>query len=695
MFADPPPAVATPAASDDTQMIEVVAQRPDQAEKIDRRIYRVRENAQAAVADGYQLMRGLPAVTIGPDDQLMLLGNANVTILVDEHPIQGDPAQFLRTIHGSDIERIEIITNPSAQFPSVGTGGIINIVLKRKRRDGLTGSLNAEVSSLGRLLGGVTLKYKKDKWTLDATVEGNSGRWSRSTYRKLRSAVEAPGGTPTSDLEQGGNDFFSRYGGVSADLTYDLDDRTQLSGGVFAGGYSSRNQRHARFEGLTPDFPSFAESGFDRYSGSYAGVEASFNRKGKTEGETLKGYALFYRPTTNVVTEEAVDPDGGFTSRQERSGTRGYAQLDWTHPVGEKRILSVGGQYQRSADVRHYLFEAEGGPIIIPGTANRFDPVTDYLALYATYQQSFGSWTVMPGLRVERLTRDLSAPGGAAVRTARTNLFPTFHLDHPLSKSLTLSFSYSKRIDRADVESLRPYPIVTGLQSVTVGNPALKDQSTDAFEASLRFHRNKLDAGLILYDRETSRFWGTAYALNDVGMNVGTMFNIGQHKDRGAQLDVSTPLFRRVKTNASINLFDSRSPVDFGQGASSFETFRYSGNATLEWDGPQHGARPGDILQIQGTYDSANRLFETRYAARYRLSVTYTHSLGKSFAVTASLENFGQPRFRYWLEAPLVREYSVRRETQPLFRLKLVKTFGGSRAPAPPQGGGPPIPPGG
>ena len=695
MFADQPPAAAQRAASDDSQMIEIVAQRPDQAQKIDRRIYRVRENAQAAVADGYQLMRGLPAVTIGPDDQLMLLGNANVTILVDEHPIQGDPAQFLRTLHGGDIERIEIITNPSAQFPSVGTGGIINIVLKRKRRDGLTGSVNAEVSSLGRLLGGVTLKYKKGKWTLDATVEGNSGTWSRGTYRKLRTTEAVAGGTPTRDEEVGGSDFLSSYGGVSADLTYDLDDRTQVTGGFFAGGYSSHNRRHARFEGLTPDFPSFSETGLDRYVGSYAGVEASFNRKGKTEGEMLKGYAMVYHPTAHNGNDEAVDSGGGFASRQRRSGSRAYLQLDWTHPLGDKRLLSLGGQYERNADVRRYSFEADGGLIALPGAVNRFDPVTNYLAAYATYQQSFGSWTIMPGLRMERMTRDLSTPGSAAVRTARTNLFPTFHLDHPLSKALTLSLSYSKRIDRADVENLRPYLVVNGLQSASLGNPALLDQSTDAFEANLRYHRRKLDAGVTLYDRETSRFWGTAYALNAAGIAVGTMFNTGHHSDRGAQLDLSTPLFRRVKANASLNLFDSRSPVDFGAGAKSYETFRYSGNATLEWDGPQHGARPGDILQVQATYDSPTRLFQTRWEARYRLNITYTHSLGKSLAVTASMENFGQPRFRRWLDAPLVQEFSIRHESQPLFRLKLVKTFGGGRPPPPSQGGGPPVPTGG
>lgn len=152
MFASQPPAAVQPAPIDDqSDVIEVVGTRLDQVQRIDRRSYQVKQNPHAAQQDMLQLLRGLPAVTISPEDEVMLLGAGNVTIMVDGRPLHVlDVSQYLRTLHGSDIERIEIITNPSAQYSAEGTGGIINIVLRRKPRNGVTGSASAEASSFGR-----------------------------------------------------------------------------------------------------------------------------------------------------------------------------------------------------------------------------------------------------------------------------------------------------------------------------------------------------------------------------------------------------------------------------------------------------------------------------------------------------------------------------------------------------------------
>src|SRR5690348_5729615 len=126
MFASDPPAVVQ-----QSDVIEVVGTRAGQALKIDRRTYRVQQNAHTAQKDSIQLLRGLPVVTITPDDQIMLLGSGNVTIQVDGRTVSDpDTIAYLRTLHGSDLERIEVITNPSAQYSSQGTAGIINFVLR-------------------------------------------------------------------------------------------------------------------------------------------------------------------------------------------------------------------------------------------------------------------------------------------------------------------------------------------------------------------------------------------------------------------------------------------------------------------------------------------------------------------------------------------------------------------------------------
>ena len=158
MFAlEPPVAVQSVASANQPDVIEVVGTRTGEALKIDRRTYRVQQTPHSAQKDTFQLLRGLPAVTITPDEQINLLGAPNVTVLIDGHDAHTD----LRTLHGSDIDRIEIITNPSAQYSAQGTGGIINIVLRKKQSEGVSGNSSVEQSIQGQVKANATLKIRK------------------------------------------------------------------------------------------------------------------------------------------------------------------------------------------------------------------------------------------------------------------------------------------------------------------------------------------------------------------------------------------------------------------------------------------------------------------------------------------------------------------------------------------------------
>jgi outer membrane receptor protein involved in Fe transport len=283
----------------------------------------------------------------------------------------------------------------------------------------------------------------------------------------------------------------------------------------------------------------------------------------------------------------------------------------------------------------------------------------------------------MPGVRVERSTWHISSPNRPDDGRTVTRLFPTFHVDHKLSKTLQLTLSYSKRIDRPWFNELSPYPVVDGPLAIRQGNPNLRDQSTDSFELNLHFHRKSLDAGMILYDREIDDVWNSVYSVNSDGINVSSQINAGHERDRGAEFDLSLPLIKRVKLSASVNLFDSRVPVDLGAlGTGHVGTFRYSTNSTLEWDGPQRGKTPGDIAQLQIQTESPTRSFQLNNRARHWITWSYTHSFNPTLSITATAQNLLTPvHNRHHLEAPLVQEDYDSRD-KPEFRLKLLKTFG-------------------
>jgi len=676
MFVADPPAIAAPSDENPLDVIEVVATRPGQAQKIDRRTYRVKQNPQSAQFNGIQLLRGLPAVIITPDDQILLLGATGVTILVDEREVRGDAIQYLRTLHGSDIERIEIMTNPSAQY-AAGTGGVINIVLRKKQEDGVSGSANAEVSSRGRIESGTTIKKKDGKWAYELRAEGKAGRTSKSTYEKLRMVQSVPGGPSTINREEGGGHSSQDFLSLTGKATYELDPRTSIIGDVFAGGGRNPSRGHADFIGLTPDFESFTERSSSSFKVSYAGVQLSLDHKGKKDGETLKASLGTYGNPTVRQPIRSEFGDGDFFSSDRNRTTFGiFSSADWVHPIGKDKILSVGyniGYFRNTFD---YVFTSSDDGRFGPDFRDSFAAREVTPTAYATLQKTFGTWTIMPGLRLESIDRKISSPGRPSSKFSRVNLSPTVHIEHPLTKTVNMTLSYSKRTQNPGYEEVSPYPVVTGPLAIQQGNPKLRGQTTDAYELNLHYSRKSLEGGVIFFYRETDRIWSNIYSVNDEGLNVFVPVNVGTRLDWGAEFDISTPLLKRVKGTASINLFSRRNPIDPVSGATSDTMFRYTGNATVEWHGKQKGKRSGDIAQVQLTYESPSRDFQIRRRSEYSLNIAYTHSFSPTMSVTANVNGLGPARTGHRLRALLVQEDYERKERQPEFKLKLVKTLG-------------------
>ncbi len=341
--------------------------------------------------------------------------------------------------------------------------------------------------------------------------------------------------------------------------------------------------------------------------------------------------------------------------------------------MGKGQILSLGGTWDRSRISERYRFTSEDtGGLSGFVAADQFVGIDDKLMAYTTFQQPIGSWTVMPGLRIERDNRRITSPGHPEVTIDRTDIFPTLHIDHALSKALNLTISYSQRIDRPQLNELRPYAIVEDVVNAKQGNPHLRNQSTDAYEINLHYHRGKLDAGVLVYDRETSDLWSTAYTVVN-GINVFRQVNAGHSRDTGAQIDLGTPIVGRFKISASVNLFDQRIPVDAVEGA-RFDgiPLHHQHHARMGRPRPGRPARrrraaPVDVQQPVPELRPALCLLE--------LAEPVVHAqLQPDLLCDRHGESY-QSLNRHRLDAPLVQEdYAVRRPME--FKLKLLKTFG-------------------
>ena len=668
----PSPVVQLAPSSDQQDVIEIIGSRPDQASKIDRRAYQVQQTPHSQQKDAIQLLRGLPAVTVSPDDDISLLGSGNLQIFVDGRPYAADPKAYLRNLHGGDIERIEVITNPSAQYSGEGTAGIINFVLRHQQGEGVSGTALAEISTPGHGYVDATVKAKHGKWTYELHAGGRAGKSSPSNYHKLRDVEGDAGGTPTINSEDGGGSSRGTEGEGSAKATYEVDSKSSLSASLLGAAWRDVGKSHSDFVGLTPDFLSFTEQQRDVKPGWFMVGELNFDHKGSKDGETLTTLLRGYTRTLKERNADVLSNGSSLWIQRPQRLFGLYSQADWQHPLAKGAILSIGGTWNHRQLTQSYRFESSGSDGSLgPNSVDQYEAIGNTLAAYATFQQRIGSWTVMPGIRVEQSSRRISTPGLPEVRIDRTDWFPTLHIEHQLTKTLDLTFSYSKRIDRAPEDWLRPFRQVEDVLSIVQGNPNLRDQSTDSYEINFHYRRNKIDAGVIVYDRETSRLWNQSYSVID-GVNLFTFVNAGHSVDRGAELDLSSPIVDRFKVNASVNLFDQRIPLDL-TGTNYDQRLRYTVNTTLEWDGPQHAKTPGDVAQLQWIYNSPARQFQISQFAWNWLSASYSHSFDRTVSLTATMSYATANSHR--LMAPLVQELYRKREPAE-FKIKVLKTFG-------------------
>jgi outer membrane receptor for ferrienterochelin and colicin len=670
------PAVQPSVASDQPDVIEVVGRRTDQALKIDRRIYRVNETPHSEQKDAVQLLRGLPGITISPEEDISLLGSGNLTIFVDGRPYVGDSKAYLRGLHGSDIERIEIITNPSAQYSAEGTGGIINFVIRRKQSEGVSGSASAQLSNFGHANGDATVKTKHGKWTYELHASGATGTWWRAIWHRLRSDEVVPGGIVTVHEDRGRAPIGGTTGEASAKLSYEIDPRTSVSTKIYGSDARSISTSDVNYTGITPDFASFSQHQRLTDAAVALNGELNFDHKGKKDGEALNAsLRVFGNPRDHEANSADFGNGTAFSTDKQKRFLFANGQVDWQHPMLNGEILSAGGVWNYSRMRERYGFTSAGlGGSLGSNAFDQFEAVDNHVAGYVTFQQPIGTWTLMSGLRVERDARQILSPGRPTVEITETDAFPTLHVQHALGRTVDLSLSYSKRVDRPQLNDLRPYPLVQDIFTIKLGNPLLKDQSTDSYEINLHYHLRKIDAGVIVYDRETSRLWTQTFTvIPGTSIFTAAAINSGHSSDRGAEFDLGTPVVRRVKVLASLNLFDQRIPAGTTANTQSAETFRYTTNGTLEWDGPERGNIPGDVAQLQWTYTSPWRQFQIYYLARNQLSFAYTHSFSRTVSLTVTAEYWTLNKHQ--LVAPLVQEYySARYPTQ--FNLRLLKTFG-------------------
>jgi outer membrane receptor protein involved in Fe transport len=591
--------------------VEVSANRNLVASGLDRRVYQVDHDVVAKSSTASELLQNIPSVQVDIDGNVSLRGSPDVTILVNgrKSTLMGSSrAEVLQQLPAAGIERIEVITNPSAKFTPEGTSGVINIVTKKTSGGGWNSDVTGHVGEAGRNNENVTLgahpgnldlfgsySFREDLRHRDGT-DARELLSSETSYREANHLVTRP----TVHLANGALTWRpTKADEIEWTATY--FHRRPARDGV-----STIVTRDAGGSVLTDE--DRAQSGFELepYAGMTAAIQHDFAQPDRQLRMEVEGSNNLQTETVHFAElwRVPVQPGGASDVVLRQLERLGHVTLDYTSPLGDGAKLETGYALElHRQDIRSTADSLDASSRSLapdPTRTYRFRLDQAIHAAYATYQRPVAGFDVLAGLRGEyaNVSSDL-VTGGVGFQDTYASLYPTLHVGHQLGARTELRASYSRRIRRPESDDLNPFPEYTDPYNIDAGNPRLKPESIHSFELGCQLRTEHVTFSPSLYYRlRTDGFTRVTTVLGDSTF-LRTMANLARDRSAGLEPVVTFTGGRWLQANLNANVFYEQidaSNLGF-TGMRSVVSWSGTGNTTFT-----PGTRT--TLELNATYRS-------------------------------------------------------------------------------------------
>ncbi|MES2316604.1 MAG: outer membrane beta-barrel family protein [Pseudomonadota bacterium] len=683
----------TPAAPPAGPVVTVQGERP--GNRIDRQVYDVKTDAATTNSSAADALGNVPSVTVDPDGSVTLRGSSNVQIMIDGKPsamLQGEGrGAALNALPSNDIESIEVINNPGAQFGNEGGGGpILNLVMRRNRTPGGLGVVNANAGPHGRVNTALSGSYQQGRFGFQGGI--NFRRDGRNTVgHTSRERIDPITGAVSASSQDSVTTGLNNSAGVNAGLTYNLDDKTAL-GAQFSVMRRSNDQRgsdqyHNAASGALPaiDYLRTSERGGASENSSWG---LRLDRKGSVAGETFKMDLRISSADTSADSAYANTYPNAPQRRSRQDNATGNTIADFTgdyeRPV-DQGIVKLGyklSEQQNSFDTMYADIDAlNGASVVNTGRSNRFQVDESNLALYGSYQRRLDArWGVLGGLRVEHTALDVRQfTSGVESSNSYTHWIPSLFVTYKASDNANVRLSYAHRLRRPNGNDLNPFIVYRDEFNVSAGNPLLRPSQSDSLELGYETRFGIVETSLRAYVRKESDVISErSYFISDTVL-LTTRDNAGESRSGGLEFSLSGKVSPALSFNTSGNLGRAEQRNVDSLGAA---TLRKSTSLSLRGrvnyqltkaDHVQFGVHAqGKTLTGQGYREPAS-------TANLSLRHTLTPRLSLVMNVT---DLFDSNKTVTTIDTPLLRETSERRADGRVMYFGLSYRLGGMTAPA-------------
>lgn len=594
--------------------IEIVEDRPDVLMGLDKRVFSVGDEVNTRGGQAADVLNNIPSVNVDLDGNLSLRGNSNVRVWIDGRPstlIGMDDQTALQQIPASMIERVELITNPSAKYDADGTGGIINIITKKERRRGWSGNVAGSLGTNDKYDANAFLSRREGAWTFFAGYGYNNNLRDGFGYDYRTNYLPDTTFSIRSDEESFRRNISHN---IRLGADWSMTDSDVIS---FSTNWNTRERN-------SPEYAEYTNTSLGEM------VTSSYRDVSEVRNRTNSDFALHYEHDANLENKEKWVADFSYS----RTIDNDFQDIDWVFSEYDNSTDSLPNVYQQfpeteleqmyvasfdyernfenwgrlelgyksiwesSDEVRDAQIRFEESEPFMDDTlrSNAFYFEQNIHAVYGNFgMQLSNRWKAQVGVRLERAFTG-GVARGVEYPNNYFNVFPSGFLTYSLAENQEFQLSYSRRIDRPSEWALNPIIDYEDPQNLRSGNPNLQPEYINSSELSyIWYYPGGSVSAAAYYQYATNVFTRFRRVLPD-GRSLTTFENLRERIRTGGEFTATGKFTSWLSGRANLNLYQSfivadNLQEDLNQNGFSWFT-RVSAMIDLPWE-----------LQSQLTYN--------------------------------------------------------------------------------------------
>lgn len=567
--------ISAKASNKTLQEVTVKGQKSSMELSLDKRTFNVGTDLANKGASAAEILGNLPSIQVDGEGSVRLRGSENVRILIDGRPstlLGTNGSSGLASLQGNMIEKVEVITNPSARYEAEGMAGIINIVLKKNQNQGFNAAYEINMGYPENFGGTAILNYRKNK--LNFFI--NYGLFYRRTpgrgniYQEVRSDEGS-----TNYLQQNNsNNVTGLVNNIRGGADYYFNEKT-----ILTGSYIFRRTDVRRISNFHYEDSKFVKGNLysitDRQqdekeaepNAEYAlTFKKSFAKKGKEFSADLR-YLDYWEKSDQLFTQVSRFANGSpypenskvQTSINDEFERQWILQADYTNPISKDAKIETGLRTSFRDMINDYYVkekDANGNFNFVPGLKNLFDYKENITAAYAILGNKKSKFSYQFGLRGELtdIQTELRLTGETNPRNY-ANLFPSAHFTYSLSTDHSYQLSYSRRVRRPTYNDLSPFVTFSDNRNFFSGNPNLNPQFTESFDlGNIRYYDNGSISSSVYYRYTTGKI-ERIRTVDANGFSKTFPQNIANEESMGAEITGSKTFSSAWKADLNFNFF--------------------------------------------------------------------------------------------------------------------------------------------